>query len=303
MKQKLIVVLGPTAVGKTKFAVNLANDFNGEIISADSRQVYRQMDIGTGKDIDDYLIDGKQIPFHLIDVLEPTEEFDLFQFQNLFYDSFRKIVERNNLPFLVGGTGLYINSILKNYELSETNFNSQRIVELEKLPEEELKEYLLEIKTDLHNTTDLIQKDRIIKAILVAEQKSESIKIDKPKIDALILGVSESREQIKKNITVRLKNRLDNGMVEEVQSLVANGISFEKLNYFGLEYKYVGRFLKGELNYNDMFQKLNSSIHKFAKRQMTWFRKMEREGNKISWVDKTNLTESRLIIQAFLEAE
>ena len=303
MKQKLIVVLGPTAVGKTKFAVNLANDFNGEIISADSRQVYRQMDIGTGKDIDDYLIDGKQIPFHLIDVLEPTEEFDLFQFQNLFYDSFRKIVERNNLPFLVGGTGLYINSILKNYELSETNFNSQRIVELEKLPEEELKEYLLEIKTDLHNTTDLIQKDRIIKAVLVAEQKSASIKIDKPKIDALILGVSESREQIKKNITVRLKNRLDNGMVEEVQSLVANGISFEKLNYFGLEYKYVGRFLKGELNYNDMFQKLNSSIHKFAKRQMTWFRKMEREGNKISWVDKTNLTESRLIIQAFLEAE
>lgn len=302
MKQKLIVVLGPTAVGKTRFAVNLANKFSGEIISADSRQVYCQMDIGTGKDIDDYIIDGKQIPYHLIDVLDPSEEFDLFKFHNLFYDCFQNIIDRNQLPFLVGGTGLYINSILKNYELSETNFNSERKNELENLTEIELKKYLFAIKTDLHNTTDLIEKDRIIKGILVAEQNSAKREIDRPKIDSLVLGISENREQIKKNITTRLKDRLDNGMIEEVQSLVNNGISFEKLNYFGLEYKYVGRYLKGELNYNDTFQKLNSSIHKFAKRQMTWFRKMEREGIKINWIDKTSLTESRSLIQTFLEA-
>lgn len=303
MKQKLIVVLGPTAVGKTRFAVNLANKFSGEIISADSRQVYRQMDIGTGKDIDDYIIDGRQIPYHLIDVLNPSEEFDLFEFQSLFYDCFQNIIDRDHLPFLVGGTGLYINSILKNYELSEINFNSERKSELENLTANELKEHLFAIKTEFHNTTDLVEKDRIIKAILVAEQFSAKPEIDRPKIDSLVLGISENREQIKKNITIRLKNRLDNGMIEEVQSLVNNGISFEKLNYFGLEYKYVGRYLKGELNYNDMFQKLNSSIHKFAKRQMTWFRKMEREGIKIHWVDKTNLTESRSLIQTFLEAE
>ncbi len=303
MKQKLIVVLGPTAVGKTRFAVNLANIFNGEIISADSRQVYRRMDIGSGKDIDDYIIDGKKIPYHLIDVLEPTEEFDLFKFQSLFYDCFHNIIDRNHLPFLVGGTGLYINSIIKNYELSETNFNSERKNELEKLTEIELIESLFALKTELHNTTDLLEKDRIIKAIQVAEQNSAKREINRPKIDSLVLGIPENREQIKNNITIRLKYRLDNGMIEEVQSLVNSGISFEKLNYFGLEYKYVGRYLKGELNYNDMFQKLNSSIHKFAKRQMTWFRKMEREGIKINWIDKTNLTESRSLIQAFLEAE
>ena len=301
MKEKLIVVLGPTAVGKTKFAVRLADKFNGEIISADSRQVYKQMDIGTGKDIDDYKIGDKEIPYHLIDVIEPTDEFDLFRFKKLFKDAFSKITSKNNLPFLVGGTGLYIHSILKNYELAEVKFDTSRYQELELLSTEELRKMVIEKVPSAHNTTDLIEKDRMIKAIIIAEQKQLNTPDNELDFDALVIGLKEDREKIKQNITKRLKQRLQNGMIDEVDNLVKSGITYEKLDFFGLEYKFIGKYLKGELNYNDMYQKLNSAIHKFAKRQMTWFRKMEREGIDIHWFDKNNESDAYLLVEQFLQ--
>jgi len=301
MKEKLIVVLGPTAVGKTKFAVRLADKFNGEIISADSRQVYKQMDIGTGKDIDDYKIGDKEIPYHLIDVIEPTEEFDLFRFKKLFKDAFSKITSKNNLPFLVGGTGLYIHSILKNYELAEVKFDTSRYQELELLSTEELRKMVIEKVPSAHNTTDLIEKDRMIKAIMIAEQKQLNTPDNELDFDALVIGLKENREKIKQNITKRLKQRLQNGMIDEVENLVKSGITYEKLDFFGLEYKFIGKYLKGELNYNDMYQKLNSAIHKFAKRQMTWFRKMEREGIDIHWFDKNNEGDAYPLVEQFLQ--
>jgi len=303
MKEKLIVILGPTAVGKTRFAVKLANKFNGEIISADSRQVYKRMNIGTGKDLDDYKIDDREIPYHLIDIIEPTEEFDLFHFQKLFKDAFKKITSQKRIPLLVGGTALYIHSILKNYQMLDVDFNSSRRKELETLPIEELRSLLKEMRSNAHNITDLIEKERIIKAILISEQKNSVTKNNNLELMNFVIGLKDDRETIKKNITKRLKERLENGMIEEVEELVESGISYEKLDFFGLEYKYIGRYIKGELNYNDMFQKLNSSIHKFAKRQMTWFRKMEREGIDIHWVDKGKEDEIYPMVEEFLRTD
>lgn len=303
MKEKLIVILGPTAVGKTRFAVKLASNFDGEIISADSRQVYKRMDIGTGKDLGDYKIDDNEIPYHLIDIIEPSEEFDLFHFQKLFQISFSQIISKSRIPFLVGGTALYIHSILKNYQMLEVEFNSLRHKELETLPIEELRDLVIEKRTNVHNTTDLIEKERMIKAILVSEQKKSVIEKDNIEFKNFVIGLKDDREAIKKSITNRLKKRLESGMIEEVEELVQSGISYEKLDFFGLEYKFIGRHIKGELNYNDMFQKLNSSIHKFAKRQMTWFRKMEREGINIHWVEKGKEDEIYSKVYEFLKAD
>ena len=302
MKEKLIVILGPTAVGKTRFAVKLANKFNGEIISADSRQVYKRMNIGTGKDLDDYKIDDREIPYHLIDIIEPTEEFDLFHFQKLFKDAFKKITSKNRMPFLVGGTALYIHSILKNYQMLDVDFNSSRHKELEILPIEELISLLKEMRSNAHNTTDLIEKERMIRSILISENENTTVQKSLD-FEYLVIGLKDDRENIKKNITKRLKERLENGMIKEVEELVKSGISYEKLDFFGLEYKFIGRHIKGELNYNDMFQKLNSAIHKFAKRQMTWFRKMEREGINIHWVDKEKEDDIYPMVEEFLRAD
>lgn len=300
MNEKLIVILGPTAVGKTRFSVRLADKFNGEIISADSRQVYQYMDIGTGKDIDDYKIGNRKIPYHLIDVIEPTEEFDLFHFRKLFKDAFEKIISKNHVPFLVGGTGLYIHSILKNYQMAEVEFDTSRYKELDSLPDEKLREMVIKKLPDAHNTTDLIEKTRMIKAIMIAEQKESTAKNDDFDFPTLVIGLKDDREKIKENITKRLMLRLQSGMIEEVESLINSGIPYEKLDFFGLEYKFIGRYLKGDLNYNDMYQKLNSAIHKFAKRQMTWFRKMEREGINIHWIEKGNEDTAYIIIENFL---
>lgn len=300
MKQKLIVILGPTAVGKTKFGVELADRFNGEIISADSRQVYKRMDIGTGKDLSDYKIGNRQIPCHLIDILDPTEEFDLFKFQKLFKDLYTKITARKRIPFLVGGTALYIHSILKNYQLAHVDFTSSRKIELQQLSIDELKTMLSAKISKLHNTTDLIEKERMIKAILISENQDSVSEEVQNEFTFLVIGLMDNRESIKSNITDRLKYRLQNGMIEEVEALVEYGITFEKLDYFGLEYKFIGKYIKGELSYNDMYQKLNSAIHKFAKRQMTWFRKMEREGIEIHWVDKNNKDNVHPLIENFL---
>jgi tRNA dimethylallyltransferase len=327
MNYDLITILGCTATGKTKLAVQLADCFNGEIISADSRQVYRGMNIGTGKDLSEYSIQGKQIPFHLIDIIEPTEEFNLFSFQQLFYESFDEIKSKNKLPFLVGGTGMYLSSILQNYNLSKADFETHK-QNLSTFSDDELREMLKELNPALHNTTDLNDRERIIKAIAVSRtdpkkdlshfepdlsgEKSVGIggkdfsvvsllRNDKiEKLSSLNIGVNLSRDEIKKRITVRLKKRLDEeGMIDEVKSLMDSGVSYEKMIFFGLEYKFIAQYLKGELNKNDMFQKLNSAIHSFAKRQMTWFRKMEREGVVINWIDGPDFNKAKDLIENY----
>ena len=298
--QKLIVILGPTAVGKTKFAVKLAKEFKGEIISADSRQVYKGMDIGTGKDLSEYQFDDSNIPYHLIDILEPHDEYNLFTFQKDFYSSLNQIISNNNQPFLVGGTGLYIHSILKDYKLHDVDFISKRAKDLKLLDESDLLEIFKNSKTQFHNTTDLIDKERIIKAILISESDNSN-KQNKINFELLVIGIAETREIIKDRITNRLKLRLQNGMIEEVENLIKNGLSYEKLEFFGLEYRLISQYIKGELSYNDMYQKLNSSIHKFAKKQMTWFRKMEREGIEINWFKSEEINIANLLIYNFLD--
>lgn len=293
----LITILGPTATGKTKLAVKLAAVFNGEIISADSRQVYSGMDIGTGKDLEEYRTSNGVIPYHLIDVISPGEEFDLFNFQRLFKKCFAEISADRKIPFLTGGTGLYISSVIKNNWLSKVDFTHERINELQRKSMNDLIELLRSKKEKLHNTTDLKNKERIIKAIIIAEAESQTDATVNPLIRSLNIGVKAGREEIKKMITERLKARLKTGMIEEVENLMKRGITLEKLLFFGLEYKFIGLYLSGSLNYNDMYQKLNSAIHSFAKRQMTWFRKMEREGIEINWVERGDFNSASDIIK------
>ncbi len=281
----LVALLGATATGKTKLAAFLAKELNGEIISADSRQVYKYMDIGTGKDLSDYIVDIINVPYHLINIAEPTEEYNLYRFKSDFYQSFEKIKTAGKMPFLVGGTGMYLSAILQNYKLRKADLSQKRIEELENCSEEKLREILLNIKPKQHNITDLITKERIIKAILIEEANQfENIQSQNP-ISSLNIGINLERNEIKRRITIRLKKRLDEGMIDEVKNLSDMGITHNKLSFFGLEYKFISQHLRGELNYNDMYQKLNSAIHSFAKRQMTWFRKMERESVNINWFD------------------
>jgi tRNA dimethylallyltransferase len=295
MKYDLITILGPTATGKTKLAVKLADYFNGEIISADSRQVYRGMNIGTGKDLSEYFFNNKQIPYHLIDIINPTEEFNLFSFQQLFYKSFDEIKSKNKLPFLVGGTGLYLSSVLQNYTLSKADFEKEKQI-LSSFSDNELREMLKALNPALHNSTDLNDRERIVKAIAVS--KSKQAESHEHNINSLVIGVNLRRDEIKKRITIRLRKRLDEeGMIEEVKSLIDSGISYDKMIFFGLEYKFIAQYLKGELNKNDMYQKLNSAIHSFAKRQMTWFRKMEREGVVINWIDGPDFNKAKDLIE------
>ena len=290
---KLIVILGPTATGKTKLAARLAFEFDGEIISADSRQVYKEMNIGTGKDLDDYVVNGKKVPYHLIDILEPEEEYNLYSFKENFLQAYDDILARGKSPFLAGGTGMYLSAIINNYQLKQINFEADEYAKLNSLNFDELKNILLTVKSTLHNKTDLVDKERVIKAILVAKAMENKLNRN---ISSLIIGINLERSEVKKRITERLKKRLDEGMIDEIKMLVENGISFEKLNYFGLEYKFAGMYLKGELSYMAMFQKLNSAIHNFAKRQMTWFRKMEKEGTQIHWIHGNDFGEAKEII-------
>lgn len=298
MNYNFVTILGPTASGKTKLAAKLCYKFDGEIISADSRQVYKGMNIGTGKDYDDYVVEGKKTPYHLIDLIEPTEEFNLFLFKNYFFSSINDIQSRKKIPFLVGGTGLYLSSVLQNYSLSKTDFDIDEFKKLNLKTIDELQNILFQIKPKQHNTTDLIDKERIVKAILVAKSEEDKNEVNnKNEFCSLTIGINIEKDVLKKCITERLKNRLQSGMIEEIESLLQHGISFEKLNFFGLEYRYISLYLQKKITYNDMFQKLNSSIHKFAKRQMTWFRKMEREGIKINWLEKDDLKEAENLIK------
>jgi len=296
MKYNLITILGPTAVGKTRLSALLAYRFNGEIISADSRQVYKDMDIGTGKDLNDYIVEGKKVAYHLVDVIDPGKEFNLFMFNQSFYNLFNDVTSRNKIPFLVGGTGMYLHSILKGYELNKVEFDNTRYNELCELDIPILQNKLKKLNPNLHNTTDLLIKDRVIRAIMIAEkQDMEDVKGKVP-VNSLTIGINLEREKVRERITERLKHRLETGMIEEVEKLIYQGIAFEKLEFFGLEYKFIAKYLKGELNYDEMFQKLNTAIHQFAKRQMTWFRKMEREGINIFWINGADYDQAEQII-------
>jgi len=291
----LITILGPTASGKTNIASQLARDIKSEIISADSRQVYRGMDIGTGKDLFEFR--KYNIDYHLIDIVEPVEEYNLFRFVKDFQSSFEVIRKKNKLPILVGGTGLYISAILQSYHLPEIDDESGE--ELYSLNINQLRELLLKLKPQPHNVTDFNDKDRIIQAILIERSR----KIDNrliAKINSLNIGIKPEREETKRLITERLKQRLANGMIEEIEELLHRGVSTEKLNFFGLEYKFVSQYIDGKLNYNDMFQKLNSAIRSFAKRQMTWFRKMEKEGVVINWFPPDSYPEIRDFVNSQL---
>jgi tRNA dimethylallyltransferase len=297
MKFDLVTILGPTALGKTRLAVELAYHFKGEIISADSRQVYKYMDIGTGKDLSEYVFDGDKIPYHLIDIIDPSEEFNLYLFRDYFDKCMKSLKDKGKMPILTGGTGLYIDSVLKGYGMVDAEMKGKRYYELRDREIEDLRAYLLEINKELHNSTDLLIKERIISAIIITEEKKAKPESDHLKYRSLTIGIKADRELLKKRITERLKTRLEEGMIEEVESLLKCGISHERLRLFGLEYKFISLYLKGELNYNDMYQKLNSAIHNFSKRQMTWFRKMEREGVRIRWIEPGDVRKAKQIIE------
>lgn len=295
MSFDLLVMLGPTASGKTRLGVELARALSGEIISADSRQVYRGMDIGTGKDLAEY----GEVSHHLIDIVEPGYEFNVFQFQRRFLDAAADITQRGRLPILVGGTGMYLEAVLKGYRLVEVPENPVLRAELAAQSLEALTETLKSLTTRLHNTTDLLDRDRLIRAIEITLFEQEHEPEPLPKIRPLLFGVRWERPVLRERITLRLKERLNHGMIEEVERLHAAGIPWETLEFYGLEYRFVARHLKGELARNDMFQKLNSAIHDFAKRQETWFRRMERGGAAIHWLDGAGepLAEALEIIQ------
>jgi len=281
----LLVVLGPTASGKTRLGVQLARLIGGEILSADSRQVYRGLDIGSGKDLDEY---GK-VPYHLIDIVDPGYEFNLFEYQRHFFEAFSVVQSRGRLPILVGGTGMYIDAVVSSYELAAVPQNSTLREELSELTHDHLVERLRSVQPQLHNTTDLTERSRVIRAIEIAENGSkDSIPAaakEQKSVVPLVLGVKFPRTELRERITSRLRDRLDNGLIEEVEALHSQGLSFETLDFYGLEYRFVSRFVAGKLNRNDMYQKLNSAIHQFAKKQETWFRRMEKRGTTIHWLD------------------
>ena len=291
--QKMITILGPTASGKTPVAARLAVEFDGEVISADSRQVYRRMDIGTGKDLADYVFDDNLIPYHLIDIREPGTKYNLFEYQQDFFDAYQDIRSRGKVPILCGGTGLYIEAVLKGYHLSPVPQNQELRNRLEGKTLAELTQMLTELKqktgSNMHNTTDVDSCQRAIRAIEIETYNIEhpTPRRELPPVDSIIIGIDIDRELRREKITRRLKARLDEGMVDEVKALLEEGISPEDLIYYGLEYKFVTEYLIGQTSYDEMFTRLEIAIHQFAKRQMTWFRGMERRVFKIHWIDAT----------------
>lgn len=292
---EIITILGPTASGKTKFAAALAHEINSEIISADSRQVYRGMNIGTGKDLADYIVDGQQVTYHLIDICPAGEKYNLFRFQHDFHKAFSSIRNRGKIPVLCGGTGLYIESVLKGYKLLDVpenpnlrkNLNGKNLDELEEI----LKSY-----RKLHNKTDVDSAQRAIRAIEIEEYYlcRNPAKLEYPPINSLIAGINIDRELRREKISFRLKTRLEEGMSEEVQKLLDSGIAAEDLIYYGLEYKYLTLYLTGKISYREMVEQLEIAIHQFAKRQMTWFRGMERRGFTIHWLDAEMPVEEKI---------
>ena len=303
--KNMVTILGPTASGKTQLAARLAAVTDGEILSADSRQVYRRMDIGTGKDLADYVVDGKKIPYHLIDICEPGTKYNLFQYQQDFLQAYEDILGRDKTPILCGGTGLYIESVLKGYALSPVPQNAKLREQLADKPLDELTTMLLELKkqtgSNMHNRTDVDTVQRAIRAIEIETYNLHTPMPERPfpQIPYIIIGVNIDREERRRKITQRLKQRLEGGMIDEVKALLKSGIPADDLIYYGLEYKYVTEHIIGILSFEEMFRQLEIAIHQFAKRQMTWFRGMERRGFHIHWIDAMLPMEER--IQQILE--
>ena len=299
--RKMITILGPTASGKTTLAAHLAAKTGAEIISADSRQVYRGMDIGTGKDLADYVVDGKKIPYHLIDICEPGTKYNLFRYQEDFLNAYEGIRNRGVKPILCGGTGLYIEAVLKGYSLSPVPQNAELRERLAGKSLEELTAMLEELKkktgSTMHNRSDVDTAQRAIRAIEIEEHNLNNPMPERecPPIDSLIIGVDIDRDERRRKITNRLKARLEEGMVEEIEGLLHRGIPAEDLIYYGLEYKFVTEYVTGKLTYDEMFRQLEIAIHQFAKRQMTWFRGMERRGFHIHWLDASKPIDDKVM--------
>ena len=295
MKYDLITILGPTASGKTSLAAALADRLGTEIISGDSRQVYRRMDLGTGKDLVDYVVEGHEVPYHLIDIVEPGYKYNVFEYQRDFLKAYEDITAKGKLPVLCGGTGMYIESVLKGYRLLPVPENPELRTSLEGKTLEELTRILSGYKK-LHNSTDVDTAKRAIRAIEIEEYYKQQPPEYRefPSLKSLIIGVDIDRELRREKITCRLKQRLDEGMVDEVRGLLAEGIPAENLIYYGLEYKFLTQYAIGELTYEEMFHQLETAIHQFAKRQMTWFRGMERRGFTIYWLDATLPMEEKI---------
>jgi tRNA dimethylallyltransferase len=284
----MITILGPTATGKTRLAAVVADRLDGEVISADSRQVYRGMNLGTGKDYDDYLVRGKLVPGHLIDIADPGYEYSVFEYRQVFLKAFSEITGRKKTPILCGGTGLYLEAVLLGYKLTEVAKNPRLREQLSAKSPEELTAMLLLLRP-AHNTTDLLDRQRTIRAIEIAtdEKAHPHTTCDFPEMKHLIFGVHFEREVIRRRITQRLEKRLLDGMIEEVKKLLASGLKPEQLTFYGLEYRYLTDHVTGKFSSEEMFRLLNTAIHQFAKRQMTWFRRMEKRGLQINWIDGT----------------
>jgi len=282
----MLVILGPTASGKTKLAARLAYKLNGEIISADSRQVYRRMDIGTGKDLNDYIVEGTPIPYHLIDIIDPGREYNIFDYQQDFLKAYLDITSRERTPVLCGGSGLYLQAVIQQYPLKKVPLDHDLRSELEEKSDEELTLMLKSYKK-LHNITDLENRERLMRAIEIEHFSKNETRpgTSFPPIRTMIFGISYPRGLLKERITQRLESRLKEGMIEEVKGLLDTGILPERLIRYGLEYKYLTLFLTGKIDFNALFLSLERAIHSFAKRQMTWFRGMERRGIMINWID------------------
>ena len=282
----LLLITGPTASGKTSLAVAMAYKLNSEVISADSRQVYRRMNIGTGKDYNDYIINGMQIPCHLIDIAEPGEKYNVFEYQRQFFEVYKSLKKKGAFPIVCGGSGMWADSVINGYQMMEVPPDDDLRKQLEEKTLEELIEILSSLKK-LHNTTDIDTKKRAIRAIEIENyiKRNKTTVNPVPKINPLVVGVLPDRDQRRENIAKRLQSRLKEGMVEEVKSLLDSGISPEALTYYGLEYKFITLYLTNNLTYDQMVSGLQTAICQFAKRQMTWFRGMERKGTKINWIN------------------
>ncbi len=288
MKYNLITIIGPTACGKTALATQLAAQTDAEVISGDSRQVYRDMDIGTGKDLEDYIVNGKVIPYHLIDIVDAGKKYNLFEFQNDFHKAYTDIRRRGRLPILCGGSGLYIESVLREYHMQHVPENPELRNRLSGKTLDDLTAILKSYKENLHNTTDIDTPKRAIRAIEIEEyiRNHPAKKLDEShseKIHSLTIGIDISREKRRENISKRLAERIEGGLIEEVRTLLQK-VSPEDLLYYGLEYKYVTLYCTGKISIETMTTELEIAIHQFAKRQMTWFRGMERRGVKIKWL-------------------
>ena len=297
----LIAILGPTASGKTPFAAALADALDTEIISADSRQIYRGMDLGTGKDLIDYTVNDRQIPYHLIDIADPGYKYNVFEYQRDFLTAYETIKQKGKLPVLCGGTGMYLEAVLKGYRLLPVPENAELRTRLADKSLEELTEMLKQYKS-LHNTTDVDTAKRAIRAIEIEEYYAHTPVDERafPKLNSLIIGVDIDRELRREKISRRLRQRLDEGMVDEVRRLIEQGIQPDDLIYYGLEYKYLTLYVIGKLTYEEMYKELEIAIHQFAKRQMTWFRGMERRGFTIHWMDAGLPLEEKI---AFVQAK